>query len=139
MSMFGVRYTTPLLDDGGFSGSGGSSGDFSIANSYNPPLGGFSSGVDEPPLWKQILWGLGDLSNLLDVYIFTEQEKAWIDMQKALAEAQKARALAEAERARALAEAQNAAIAKERAQPNWLLIGGAVLVGGLLVYLLVKG
>lgn len=134
--MFSVGNTLyakgPLLD-----GTAGA-GDFSIANSYNPPLGGFSPGA-EPPLWQQILGGLGDLSNLLDVYIFTEQEKAWIDMQKALAEAQKARALAEAERARALAEAQNAGITKEGGQPNWLLIGGAVLVGGLLVYLLVKG
>ena len=154
--MFNVGNTLyakgPLLDDGGaYSGgssggfsignsynpslgsggaySGGSSADFSIANSYNPPLGGFSFGA-EPLLWQQILGGLIGLGSILDPYIFTEQERAQLELQKALAEA---------ERARALAEAQKAAIAKERAQPNWLLIGGAVLVGGLLVYLLVKG
>jgi len=104
----------PLLDDGG-AYSGGSSGGFSPA---------------EPPLWQQILGGLSGLGSILDPYIFTEQERAQLELQKALAEA---------ERARALAEAQNAGITKERAQPNWLLIGGAVLVGGLLVYLLVKG
>jgi hypothetical protein len=131
--VFGVGNTLfargTLLDDGG-AYSGGSSGGFSITNSYNPPLGGFSSGV-EPPLWQQILGGLSGLGSILDPYIFTEQERAQMELHKALAEA---------ERARALAEAEKAAIIKERAQgPNWLLIGGAVLVGGLLVYMLWKG
>ena len=123
--MFSVEntlYTNPLLDDGG------GSGDFSITNSYNPPLGGFGSsgGPSDPPLWQQILGGLGYLSSILDPYIFTEQEKAQIELQKALA-------LAEAERARALAS-----IAKEKAQLNWLLIGGLVLGGGLILYLLLR-
>jgi len=121
-SVENTLYTNPLLDDGG------GSGDFSITNSYNPPLGGFGSsgGPSDPPLWQQILGGLGYLSSILDPYIFTEQEKAQIELQKALA-------LAEAERARALAS-----IAKEKAQLNWLLIGGLVLGGGLILYLLLR-
>lgn len=129
--MFSVGNTLyakgPLLD--GTAGEFSIANSYNLANSYNPPLGGISFGA-EPPLWQQILGGLSGLGSILDPYIFTEQERAQLELQKALAEA---------ERARALAEAQKAAIAKERAQPNWLLIGGAVLVGGLLVYLLVKG
>ena len=121
-SVGNALYTNPLLDDGG--GSGG----FSITNSYNPPLGGFGSsgGSSDPPLWQQILGGLSNLSSVLDPYIFTEQERAQIELQKALA-------LAEAERARALAS-----IANEKAQLNWLLIGGLVLGGGLILYLLLR-
>jgi hypothetical protein len=126
VSVFSVGNTLyakgPLLDEGG--GSGG----FSITNSYNPPLGGFGffGGSSDPPLWQQILGGLSNLSSILDPYIFTEQEKAQIELQKALA-------LAEAERARALAS-----IANEKAQLNWLLIGGLVFGGGLILYLLLR-
>jgi hypothetical protein len=123
VSVFSVGNTLyakgPLLDEGG--GSGG----FSIANSYNPPLG--SIGSSDLPLWQQVLVGLSDLSSILDPYIFTEQEKAQIELQKA-------QALAEAERARA----QAAAIAKEKAQVNWFLVAGLVLGGGLILYLLLR-
>jgi hypothetical protein len=127
VSVFSVGNTLyakgPLLDEG--QGSGG----FSITNSYNPPLGslGSSGGSSDPPLWQQILGGLGNLSSILDPYIFTEQERAQIELQKALA-------LAEAERARA----QAAAIAKEKAQVNWFLVAGLVLGGGLILYLLLR-
>jgi len=115
----------PLLDEGP------SSTGFSI-NSHTPSLGSFSSGAGEPPLWQQILTGLGGLNSLLDSYIFTEQERAWMETRKVLAEAEKAKA--EAEKARY--QAQMAA--KERARPDWLLVAGAVVVGGIVVYLLLN-
>ncbi len=88
---------------------------------------GPSSGAGEPPLWQQILGGLRDFGSILDPWILTEQERAQLELQKALGEAQKAKA-----------QAEMTAIAKEKAGPNWLLIAGAVALGGLVVYLLLK-
>jgi hypothetical protein len=131
----------PLLDEGG--GSGG----FGLSNSYTPPsLSGYqppytllgagpSSGGGDGSFWGDVqhfLQSLAGLNSLLDSYIFTEQERAWMGTWKALAEADKAKA--EAEKARY--QAQMAA--KERARPDWLLVAGAVVVGGIVVYLLLN-
>ncbi|KZK16905.1 hypothetical protein [Meiothermus taiwanensis] len=93
----------------------------------------------EPPLWKQILGGLGDVSSLLDPYIYTDQEKARYDLLKAQAEAEKARAQAEAEKARAQAEAEKAraaGIAVQPAVPAWVWVVGAAALVLVLVLML---
>ncbi len=89
-----------------------------------------SGPVTEPPLWKQILGGLGDVSSLLDPYIYTDQEKARYDLLKAQAEAEKARAQAEAEKARA------AGIAVQPAVPAWVWVVGAAALVLVLVLML---
>jgi hypothetical protein len=125
-SLSGYQPPYTLLDEG--RGSGG----FSITNSYNPPLGGFGSsgGSSDPPLWQQILGGLSNLSSILDPYIFTEQERAQIELKKA-------QALAEAERARAEAEAWRASIQVQPAVPAWVWVA-VVGLGVVALVLLLK-
>lgn len=91
-----------------------------------------TSGPAEPPLWKQILGGLGDVSSLLDPYIYTDQEKARYDLLKAQAEAEKARALAEAEKARAA----GIAVQPQPAVPAWVWVVGAAALVLVLVLML---
>lgn len=86
----------------------------------------------EPPLWKQILGGLGDVSSLLDPYIYTDQEKARYDLLKAQAEAEKARAQAEAEKARAA----GIAVQPQPAVPAWVWVVGAAALVLVLVLML---
>lgn len=128
--MFGLSgsYQSPLLD-------AGSSSPFSVANSTwaLPALdlsGGLSTeragSINEPPLWQQILGGLGALNSLLDPYILTEQERLQLELERALAQA-------EAERAR-LASIQ---VQPQPAVPTWAwVVGGVALV--LVLFLLLR-
>ena len=77
----------------------------------------------EPPLWKQILGGLGDVSSLLDPYIYTDQEKARYDLLKAQAEAEKARAA-------------GIAVQPQPAVPAWVWVVGAAALVLVLVLML---
>ncbi|MFC6919745.1 hypothetical protein [Meiothermus taiwanensis] len=117
---------------------------FSTGNAYQITFNDnnlATSGPAEPPLWKQIIGGLGDVSSLLDPYIYTDQEKARYDLLKAQAEAEKARALAEAEKTRALAEAEKAraagiAVQPQPAVPAWVWVVGAAALVLVLVLML---
>ena len=112
-----------------------SSSPFSVANSVwaLPSLdlsGGFTPSPapasTEPPLWQQILGGLGALNSLLDPYILTEQERLQLELERALAQA-------EAERAR-LASIQ---VQPQPAVPTWAwVVGGVALV--LVLFLLLR-
>ncbi len=136
-SLPGYRLSDTLLDAG--LSSGGGSGGFGLSNSYTPPsLSGYqppytlldpgpSSGIWDG-FWgdvQRFLQSLAGLNSLIDPYILTEQERVQLEIQRRLAEAEWARA-------------QAAAIAKEKAQVNWFLVVGLVLVGGLILYLLLR-
>lgn len=108
---------------------------FSTGNAYQITFNDnnlATSGPAEPPLWKQIFGGLGDVSSLLDPYIYTDQEKARYDLLKAQAEAEKARALAEAEKARAA----GIAVQPQPAVPAWVWVVGAAALVLVLVLML---
>ncbi len=107
---------------------------FSTGNAYQITNNLATSGPGtEPPLWKQILGGLRDVSSLLDPYIYTDQEKDRYDLLKAQAEAEKARAQAEAEKARAA----GIAVQPQPAVPAWVWVGAAALV--LVLVLMLRG
>ncbi len=108
---------------------------FSTGNAYQITFNDnnlATSGPAEPPLWKQILGGLRDVSSLLDPYIYTDQEKARYDLLKVQAEAEKARALAEAEKARAA----GIAVQPQPAVPAWVWVVGAAALVLVLVLML---
>lgn len=98
---------------------------FSVANAYlNPsapytPLSSPGAPSGDDPLWVQILYGARQLDSILDRYIFTEQERAEMELARI-------RAMAELEKAR------QAGVQVQPATPPWvwvlLALGGVVLV-----------
>lgn len=73
-------------------------GGFSIANTYLNPVGGytpFSAGSapgPDDPLWLQLLYGARQISSILDPYIFTEQERAQMELERLRLEVEREKA-----------------------------------------------
>jgi len=104
-------------------------GGFSIANTYLNPAGGytpFSAGSvpgPDDPLWLQLLYGARQIGSILDPYIFTEQERAQMELERLRLEAEREKA-------------REASIQVQPVIPSWVwaLVGaGAAVVILLLV------
>lgn len=73
-------------------------GGFSIANTYLNPAGGytpFSAGSvpgPDDPLWLQLLYGARQIGSILDPYVFTEQERAQMELERLRLEVEREKA-----------------------------------------------
>ncbi|WP_135257640.1 hypothetical protein [Thermus caldilimi] len=70
-------------------------GEFSITNTYLNPAGGYTPlpapGPDDP-IWLQLLYGARQIGSVLDPYIFTEQERAQMELERLRLEAEREKA-----------------------------------------------
>lgn len=104
-------------------------GEFSITNTYLNPTGGYTplpASVSAPgpddPIWLQLLYGARQIGSVLDPYIFTEQERAQMELERLRLEAEREKA-------------RQAGIQVQPVIPSWLwaLVGAGVAVVVLLL------
>lgn len=104
---------------------------FSVANAYlNPgaptPLSGSGAASGDDPLWMQVLQGARQLDSILDRYIFTEQERAEMELARI-------RAMAEVEKAR------QTGVQVQPVTPPWVWVLLAVVGVALVFFVLARG
>jgi hypothetical protein len=105
------------------------SNDFSIANfGYTPPNPLPSYPDSSTPLWLQILYGVKEVSSIIDPYILTDKQKSQLELQKQQLEVQKSQL--------DLQKQQLATGRTNPATPPWVWVLAAVAGVALLVILL---